>query len=163
MGLARMALVATLLPASFAAGAASAAEYPLVVVGAGALGFHGTPTMAEAELQLRGTPLVWRLAPQGGLMVDERGGVYGWVGLAVEIPLGEHLVLTPAIGPGYYHQGGGIDLGYPLEFRSQIELAWRFDNDVRLGLEAYHISNAGLGDRNPGVEAVVLTVAIPLK
>ena len=36
-----------------------------------------------------------------------------------------------------------------------------FKNNVRIGVGAYHISNAGIGYRNPGSEHVVLRYHIP--
>ena len=49
-----------------------------------------------------------------------------------------------------------------LEFRSGIEVAWRFDNRSRLGVEFTHISNAGIYDRNPGTETLTVNYSIPL-
>ena len=34
-------------------------------------------------------------------------------------------------------------MGHVVEFRSAVELAYRFSNRARLGLEFYHLSNAG--------------------
>ena len=43
-------------------------------------------------------------------------------------------------------QGDGLDLGYGLEFRSQLEIAYRFDNRSRLGVAVSHMSNASWVD-----------------
>ena len=50
-----------------------------------------------------------------------------------------------------------------LEFRSQIELATRFDDRSRLGLAFSHISNASVGERNPGTEILTLTYMVPVE
>ena len=55
-------------------------------------------------------------------------------------------------GGDIYGEGDGKDLGHAIEFRSGIEVAYRFDDYSRLGLSFTHISNAGLDERNPGVE-----------
>jgi hypothetical protein len=70
-------------------------------------------------------------------------------------------VVRLSFAPGYYRAGGGKDLGYPLEFRSGIELGWRF-HEGRVGVELYHLSNASLARHNPGEESLVLTLALPL-
>jgi len=71
-------------------------------------------------------------------------------------------VLTPSFGVGAYDEGDGKDLGDTIEFRSQVELAYRFDNRSRVGVAFSHISNAGIGDRNPGTEILNVYYAYPL-
>ncbi|WP_157879134.1 acyloxyacyl hydrolase [Pararhodospirillum photometricum] len=68
----------------------------------------------------------------------------------------------PNTALGYYQRGGGRDLGYPLEFRSGLEIGWRFDGGMRAGVAMHHLSNANIGDRNPGVEELSLNLSIPL-
>ena len=58
--------------------------------------------------------------------------------------------------PGLYAHGGGFDLGYPLVFRSGVELGYRMENGMQLSLSYDHRSNAGLGHNNPGIESVQL-------
>jgi hypothetical protein len=55
-----------------------------------------------------------------------------------------------------YRQGDGRDLGYPLEFRSQLEIGHRFRGGPRIALAFSHLSNAGLGSHNPGQESVTI-------
>ena len=71
-------------------------------------------------------------------------------------------MVTGSFGAGYYAEGGGTDLGHEIEFRSQIEVAYRFDDRSRLGLAFSHISNASIGDTNPGVEVLNDYYSIPL-
>lgn len=84
------------------------------------------------------------------------------LGLGYEIHLGSRLALTPSLAPGYYRRGNGKDLGYSLEFRTQVELGYRLSGGVRLVAAAAHISNAGLGSRNPGEESLAFGCEIPL-
>ncbi len=61
--------------------------------------------------------------------------------------------MTPGFGVGAYHDGGGgKDLGSVLAFRSQIVLAYCFDDRSRLAVAFSRISNASVGDDNPGSE-----------
>ena len=72
-------------------------------------------------------------------------------------------MVTPSFAPGFYDQGDStLDLGHELEFRSQIEFAYRFDNRSRLGVAVSHYSNASIGDENPGTESAILYYSIPL-
>jgi hypothetical protein len=168
MAIRRHAAALVLAPvAALAAPAPAVAQEPadqaMAVLGLGAAGLRANdPARVETELQLRGVPLWWRIEPQGGLMVTAAGSIFGWAGIAVDLPLGDSLTLTPAFGPGFYNRGDGKDLGNTLEFRTQVELAWRFDDGMRVGAQAYHISNAGLGTRNPGIEGALLVVGLPI-
>ena len=49
-----------------------------------------------------------------------------------------------------------------VEFLSQLELGYLFDNNHRIGIAGGHISNAGLGDRNPGTEILNVYYHIPV-
>ena len=66
------------------------------------------------------------------------------------------------LGVGAFTRGGGKNLGSNVEFRTGAELAWRFDDRSRLGVALHHISNAGLTQRNPGTETIMLNYSIPL-
>ena len=105
---------------------------------------------------------LWIVKPWAGLEVTSDGAVYGLGGILADIALGPSVRLTPSLGVGAYHDGGGKDLGHTVEFRSQIELAYRFEGGPRLGLAFGHISNASLGDDNPGTEILTLYYMIPL-
>ena len=77
--------------------------------------------------------------------------------------LGAHWYLTPGIGIVGFDGSDKLDLGLALEFRSGLELGYRFSSQVRLGLALYHLSNASLGDENPGTEEIVISVNFPLR
>ncbi len=49
------------------------------------------------------------------------------------------------------------------EFRSALELGYEWANRKRLALAIYHLSNAGLYDRNPGSNSLILTYSFPLR
>jgi lipid A 3-O-deacylase len=116
---------------------------------------------AELGLQGRGGGRVWVLHPMAGGMVTHKGSFDLYAGFSFDLFLGKRLVLRPSFAPGYFNKGSGKDLGYPLEFRSGLEVGWRFSNGTRLGVELNHISNGGLADRNPGANSLMLMVTIP--
>ena len=67
----------------------------------------------------------------------------------LDVYLGRRFVVTPSFAAGLYAEGGGKDLGHVLEFRSQIEVAYRFEDRSRLGLSFSHISNASISSTTP--------------
>lgn len=90
---------------------------------------------------------------------------HGFVGAGVlwDFYFGRRIVVTPSFAPHLYLGGDKkLDLGYPLEFRSQLEVAYRFDDRSRLGLAISHYSNASIGDTNPGSETLSVYYSIPL-
>ena len=103
----------------------------------------------------------WWLKPFGGVMTNTDRAAHVFAGVYAELFWGEHFYVSPSFAPGIYMKGNSRDLGYPLEFRSQIELGWRFAGGVRTSVSLNHISNAGLG-QNPGTESVAMSVLLPL-
>lgn len=100
--------------------------------------------------------------PVLGLMGTILGSAYVYGGINFDVLFFDHLLFAPGFAAGYYARGGGKNLGYPLEFRSGVELAWQFNNKYRLGIHFYHLSNASLGNKNPGEESLVIYYDIPL-
>ncbi len=83
-------------------------------------------------------------------------------GVGYQIDLGRRWALTPSFVPGYYRKGGGKELGYALEFRSQIELGYRLATASRVTIAFSHLSNGSLGSRNPGEESLTFGFELPL-
>ena len=69
--------------------------------------------------------------------------------------------LTPSFGAGIYNDGSGKKLGNNLQFRTSLEISYKFKNKNRIGISLSHISNANLGDKNPGVEILSISYHIP--
>ena len=68
---------------------------------------------------------------------------------------------TPSFGAGFYDDGSGKKLGNTLQFRTSFELSYELKNNNRIGISFSHISNANLGDKNPGVEILSFSYHIP--
>jgi len=94
-------------------------------------------------------------------MATVEGSVYAYAGLNFDLLFG-HILFAPGFAAGYYASGHGKNLGYPIEFRSGVELAWQCDDWRRFGLHFYHLSNASIGRRNPGEESLVFFYDLPL-
>ena len=153
-----------LMAAGAASPAAQAAEDDpsFIAVGAGYFDINDNEDAVEFRIEWRGGRSLWILKPQLGIMGTSDGAVYGYGGVLVDLYFGRRIVFTPSFAAGAYHDGNGKDLGHTVEFRSAAELSYRFDDRSRLGVMFYHISNAHLGDDNPGTEVLSLTYAIPL-
>lgn len=101
--------------------------------------------------------------PLCGLMATATGSFYVYGGINFDLLFWDHLLIAPGFAAGYYYTGHGKNLGYPLEFRSGVELAYQFSDWHRLGIHFYHLSNASIGRRNPGEESLVIYYDIPIK
>lgn len=118
---------------------------------------------AEFRLEYRHDEQYFYLKPFAAVAGTASGSFFAGAGVLMDIYLGRRVVVTPSFAPHLYVQGDSDkDLDYPLEFRSQLEIAYRFDNRSRLGLAISHYSNASLGDSNPGVETLSLNYSMPL-
>ena len=61
---------------------------------------------------------------------------------------------------GAFSKGNGKDLGHEIEFRSTLEISYQLKNKNRIGLSVGHLSNAGIGDINPGTEILSLSYQV---
>ena len=96
-----------------------------------------------------------KLSPITGGFFTEKSAVYLYTGVQAEYDFG-FLTFTPSFAPGYYNYGNGKDLGYPLEFKSEVQLSFDLGENSHLGMSYNHISNASLGTKNPGANSYML-------
>ena len=92
------------------------------------------------------------LSPVTGFLVTGDTATYLYTGVQAEYNLGK-INLTPSFTPGLYGQGDGKDLGHILEFKSELQLSFDLFKDSELGFSYNHISNASLGEKNPGANS----------
>ena len=92
------------------------------------------------------------LSPITGAMITADNASYFYTGVQAEYKIGS-LNLTPSFAPGYYSQGDGKDLGHALEFKSEVQVSLDLPKDSRFGFSYNHLSNASLGDKNPGANS----------
>jgi hypothetical protein len=76
---------------------------------------------------------------------------------------GKRLLLLLGLGVGLYGDGDGKDLGYTIEFRSQLQLGCKLNNSDRVSFAFGHISNVGIGDLNPGTNISTVYYHVPLR
>jgi lipid A 3-O-deacylase len=124
-------------------------------------GHNHSPATPEARVEFRYGEKLLYFGPAAGLLVNTRGGVYGYAGIYADVAWGR-FILTPFGGLGLYSRGSGEDLGGAFQFRLSANLAYEFDGGSRLGAQFAHISNAGIHAMNPGDDELLLTFALPL-
>lgn len=142
--------------------AAKATPYFSTYVGAFDVFNEEGPSATVYGIEYRHSSIYRGLRPMIGVEGNNDGATYGYAGFLWDVPLSDHLIVSPNTAIGAYRQGSSKDLGYGLEFKSGVEVAYQFDAGYRIGAAINHISNASLGDSNPGVEQVVAVFSYPL-
>ena len=138
-------------------------EPAFISLGAGSTGVIADRTQGAAfNIEYRSDYELWKIRPFVGGFATSDASLYGYFGFLMDIYFGNRWVLTPNTAVGLYAEGDGQDLGHVIEFRSGIELAYRFDDRSRLGVAVHHLSNASIGDDNPGTETALIYYSIPL-
>ena len=92
------------------------------------------------------------LSPITGGFVTENAALYAYTGIEWNFDLGP-VNFTPSFAPGLYGEGNGKDLGHILEFKSEVQASFSLSENSQLGMSYNHISNASLGDKNPGANS----------
>lgn len=159
-----LAWVALAVSGGPAAAQVEVSETPAVL--SGGVGWYDLVQQDDEAGQFRleyrhGEDFLW-LKPWAGLEANWDGSVWGGIGVLVDITFFDSVVLTGSFAPGLWAQGNGKDLGHVVEFRSQVELGYQFENQSRLSLAFSHTSNADLDSTNPGVEVLSLYYHLPL-
>jgi len=86
-----------------------------------------------------------------GFLVTDDNAKYGYAGVRLDYKLANNSVLiSPSFTPGVYGKGDGKDLGHSVEFKTQVRAALNLSPMSNIGISYSHISNASLGDKNPG-------------
>ena len=92
------------------------------------------------------------LSPITGALITADNATYFYTGVQANYKIG-NLNLTPSFTPGLYNEGDGKDLGHILEFKSEIQLSLELPKESQFGFSYNHLSNASLGDKNPGANS----------
>ena len=107
-------------------------------------------------------PAGFRLIPAIGAARSNNGANFIYADLRHDFYLNSRWILIPSFGMGAFNDSKEINLGNDLEFRSGVEIAYQFRNKMRAGIAIFHLSNGGISSQNPGTEALVFSVCIPV-
>jgi len=94
------------------------------------------------------------LSPVSGALVTGDSATYVYTGIQAQYKIGS-INLTPSFTPGLYGSGNGKDLGHVVEFKSEVQFSLDLPSNTELGFSYNHISNASLGDKNPGANSYI--------
>ena len=92
------------------------------------------------------------LSPVTGAMITADNASYFYTGVQGQYNIGK-LNFNPSFAPGYYNEGDGKDLGHALEFKTEVQLSMNLPKESFVGVSYNHLSNASLGDKNPGANS----------
>jgi len=92
------------------------------------------------------------LQPVTGVMTTADNAIYLYKGFQIQNSDGP-LKFTPSFTPGLYFEGDGKDLGHVIEFKTELQISFEISSNSELGFSYNHISNASLGDKNPGANS----------
>lgn len=150
--------------AVFATPAVSEDDPSFISAGVGWYDFNDDMDAIDLRLEYRSkAKFLGFVKPWLGVEVTSDIAAYGVAGVLSDFYFGRRWVLTPSFGIGVYADGDGKDLGSAIEFRSQIEFGYRFDDRSRVSLAVGHISNAHLTEQNPGTEIATIYYHFPLE
>ena len=105
----------------------------------------------QNENQNRDT-FLGNLSPITGALITADNAGYVYTGVQAQYKLGS-FNFTPSFTPGLYHEGDGKDLGHIIEFKSELQISLDLSKTSELGFSYNHISNASLGNKNPGANS----------
>lgn len=157
----------TLLAAVSLTGTAYAADTGkgdlVLQVGDFSIGRDSAHETVEGGLEYRFPDQYYGLRPTVGILGNADGAMYGYAGINWDLPIKsiEPIVITPGVKVGAYSRGDSKDLGYGVEFHDSIEVTYKFDSGQRVGAALAHMSNASLGNKNPGTEIVQAVYSLP--
>ena len=92
------------------------------------------------------------LSPVTGALITADNAAYIYTGVQAMYKVG-NINITPSFTPGLYNQGDGKNLGHMVEFKSEVQLSFDLPKESQFGFSYNHISNASLGDKNPGANS----------
>ena len=93
------------------------------------------------------------MSPLTGGFITENSAAYLYTGVEWNYDMGGKMTFTPSFAPGLYSQGDGKDLGHVLEFKTEVQASYASSENTSIGISYNHISNASLGDKNPGANS----------
>jgi len=137
--------------------AQDAADGSELRIGLGGFDVFSSDTSGVLHLQLVTPEIGWGIRPTLGGFAADGGDLYAFLGFQRAFPLPGAFDASLGSAIGLYREGD-LDLGGAVEFRSEVQLGYRFSPRVRASLGLAHLSNASLYDHNPGVETLLFSI-----
>ncbi|HYH21515.1 MAG TPA: acyloxyacyl hydrolase [Azospirillum sp.] len=118
----------------------------------------------QQKFRIGGSLIPWlepyaTLKPWVGTVPMADGTVRGAGGVLVDVPLGS-FVFTPSVGAGYFTPTPR-DSNTAVQYRSQIELGYQFENQSRVTLGYSRTMSSGGNDSRPDSNIIGFTYRLP--
>jgi hypothetical protein len=162
---AALLVLATLAPGPVNGETADAdADEPTVTLSAGTIALVNSLDFPySVGFAIQGRPRTrWGVSPALGAMFGPDGISFVHADVKRDFGFGRDWVFTPSLGAGRFQNGHEIGVQHHLEFMTGLAVSRQVAGRYKIGLSAYHISNAGLERPNNGTEGVSLFVTMPL-
>ena len=104
----------------------------------------------------------FKVKPWAGVETTSRQSIWGGAGILLDIPLGQHWVLTPNIGSAPMAAATARTWAPCSRSAPPSRAATCSTTAARLVASFGHMSNAGVTKHNPGTESGVISFQIPL-
>ncbi len=107
---------------------------------------------------------IFDIKPIFGFLTNDSSDLFAYAGILKDVQLTDKYSMQFSFAPGYYEHNGGrdtIDLDCNLEFKSEIGFSYQLPIGDKVGLALSHLSNAKIGDENPGTEIITINYTIP--
>ena len=89
----------------------------------------------------------------------EEYAMYFSSGYQKKLNINDSIIFVPSFSVGLYNEfDQGKDMGLPIQFKSEVELNYKTKNDLVFGVTYNHISNADIGDKNPGSDSYFIGI-----
>ncbi len=89
----------------------------------------------------------------------EEYAMYFSSGYQKKLSINDSIIFVPSFSVGLYNEfDQGKDMGLPIQFKSEVELNYKTKNDLVFGVTYNHISNADIGDKNPGSDSYFIGI-----
>jgi hypothetical protein len=122
----------------------------------------GTSLLPLLSSSLKPLDRYFQIRPSLGAEITTRGAIYGYYSFVLDIPITSNFYIGWNEGVGYYYPLDGVPRGGgSVEFRTQFEAGWIFDNGMRLSGFLSHISNARLNNTHFSGDAAGLYLHVP--
>ncbi|WP_432470285.1 acyloxyacyl hydrolase [Amphritea sp. HPY] len=120
--------------------------------------------VSEVGIEYRAAPLesMYDLIPAVGLAANSDDAYWLYGGVRYDFQFSGSWVLTPHIAVALYEDNGAKKMGSTFQFRSGLEVAYKFSESSRLGVGVNHLSNGSFADENPGADSLVISYSFAL-
>jgi len=110
-----------------------------------------------------GVKIAGILQPIFGAVATTNGSLLGYGGIGIPFNITDRIFMLPSIAVGAYKKGDGYDLDGNLAFRIGTELAYRFDDNSRIGLNIHILTNGISLGCNDRTEIIGIAYTMPFE